>query len=150
MTNYAKRPEKTCPQCGKSFMPKGGKHVHCSRACARTFNWTQRTRKERIRHTSGYMLRYVQDPKYPGLLRHFKSKHGGYLMEHRFVMEQVLGRHLEAHERVHHRNGNRADNRPENLELWKVKSKDPAGVRASDYHCYGCTCSSRIPRLIQG
>jgi hypothetical protein len=65
----------------------------------------------------------------------------GWKMQHRLVMEEMLGRPLEAHERVHHKNGDRADNRPENLELWKVKNrKDPSGVRAVDYHCPGCRC----------
>jgi hypothetical protein len=55
-------------------------------------------------------------------------------------MEQTLGRILEPHERVHHKNGNRSDNQVDNLELWKVTKKDPAGVRAADYHCAGCRC----------
>lgn len=62
----------------------------------------------------------------------------GWQLEHRYVMEQKLGRALEPQERVHHMNGLRDDNREENLELWKVK--DPPGVRASDYHCPGCRC----------
>lgn len=64
----------------------------------------------------------------------------GWKAEHRNVMEQTIGHPLDPQDRVHHKNGNRADNRPENLELWKLR-KDPAGVRAADYHCPGCRCA---------
>lgn len=51
-------------------------------------------------------------------------------LEHRVVMEQMIGRPLLKGEEVHHINGDRQDNRPENLELW-VHSQ-PAGVRIPD------------------
>lgn len=54
----------------------------------------------------------------------------GNAMEHRLVMEEILGRLLRKGETVHHKNGINADNRPENLELWT--NMHPYGQRVTD------------------
>lgn len=54
---------------------------------------------------------------------------GKTILEHRTVMEEILGRALLPDETVHHKNGVRDDNRPENLELW-VSTR--SGQRVSD------------------
>jgi hypothetical protein len=55
---------------------------------------------------------------------------GRWVLEHRHVMETVLGRPLLPGENVHHINGDRTDNRPGNLELWLTSQ--PHGQRVAD------------------
>jgi hypothetical protein len=45
---------------------------------------------------------------------------GRYIYEHRFLMEQKIGRLIKDDENVHHINGKKLDNRLENLQLLKV------------------------------
>ena len=59
-----------------------------------------------------------------------KNTPSGYMMKHRWVMQQQIGRSLLRHETVHHINGDRTDNRIDNLELWS--SSQPSGQRVAD------------------
>ena len=50
--------------------------------------------------------------------------------QHRYVVEQKLGRSLLPGENIHHKNGIRDDNRIQNLELWLTSQ--PTGQRVTD------------------
>lgn len=61
----------------------------------------------RVANQSGYIQIHKPDHPY--------ATQAGYVMEHRLVMEEQLGRYLEPDEDVHHVNEDTTDNRPENL-----------------------------------
>lgn len=61
----------------------------------------------------GYIAVYLPD--------HPCANKEGYVMEHRLVMEEHIGRYLRKDESVHHINGKRDDNRIENLMLLSFK-----------------------------
>jgi len=57
----------------------------------------------------GYVRVYAPD--------HFAPRKGGYILEHRLIMERLLNRPLWPKECVHHKDHNRQNNDPINLEL---------------------------------
>ena len=71
----------------------------------------------RILDKSGYVL--VHSPGHPYACSTGGGRKGGYVREHRLVMEEKLGRYLRPNEVVHHLDGDRSNNHPSNLELFQ-------------------------------
>lgn len=74
--------------------------------------WKEIGDKKRLyrkRHSQGYILVYIPD--------HPSADKCGYVLEHRIIIENHIGRILCDTEIVHHINGKKDDNRIENLEL---------------------------------
>lgn len=116
-------PRRQCPTCQQDFTPqergvRGAEQRFCSVACAR---WQKRGSRPKSSGPTWYLAKsgYVS-----------ARIHGRTALQHRIVMEAMLGRALEPFENVHHKNGVRHDNRPDNLELW-VRPQ-PAGQRPED------------------
>lgn len=111
-------------------------------------NW----RGGRVQSGNGYIKIYM--PQHP----HAKK---GYIAEHRYVMEQKLGRLLEPGEIVDHLDRNRSNNAPENLALhttraqhvkdhFSARDKMFALIKEIRHLCVGVEsvpCSALIPLL---
>jgi len=123
-----------CKQCGKVFKVHPGavnqSHVwkYCSRECYYEAKADKARKRDGETHkNNGYIQVYMYD--HPAV----KNNRTKRVMEHRLVMEKILGRYLEPYETVHHINGIRDDNRPENLELW-LQNGHPTGKRLQDIY----------------
>jgi hypothetical protein len=117
-----------CEHCGKPFQDRrhgSATRIFCSRRCA---NRARASFSRSGRPNTGEPgNRFFIDKKSGYAISHDGRKP---VMQHRLVMEQMLGRKLRPHETVHHKNGIRHDNRPENLELWS--SRHGRGQRVAD------------------
>lgn len=63
------------------------------------------------RRISNYGYWLVLKPDHPN------ARRDGYILEHRYIMSEMLGRPLTDDEIVHHKDGNKLNNSPGNLEL---------------------------------
>lgn len=102
--------ETLCPTCGELFEHwPSWKARYCSMDCY------PKSGENNPKWRGGFLIndgyKYIYNPRHPDATK------TGYVLEHRLVMEKVIGRRLEQDELVHHLNHNRLDNRPENLHL---------------------------------
>jgi len=92
---------------GELINPWKGKHQ--TPEMLAKFRKTMLAKNKGIRHTGGYILIYK--PNHP-----FK-RNRYYVLEHRYVVEQAIGRYLKPEEVVHHLDGNKTNNDISNLLL---------------------------------
>jgi hypothetical protein len=119
-TTYQQRGlvECVCAQCKKTYKlsaaQKYARSVYCSRACEarsrmkRPLDREHNGKPATVDH-QGYVR--IFEPSHPAATK------GGWIFEHRWVMEQQIGRYLKPDEHVHHIDHNRANNDPANLEM---------------------------------
>lgn len=106
----------TCKECGKEsekYNREGS--LFCDRKCYmdwKRLNPNKKAYKEKVL-ISGYY--YIYKPSHPNAI-----KGGRYIGEHRFNLEEKIGRLLTSDEIAHHINGDRLDNRQENLEVMTI------------------------------
>ena len=103
-----KLPDIICPECGKKFRPYSVKSKYCSRPCLWANNGGHGKKEASwSKNKRGYIHGHVWVDEFTKV----------YYRQHRYIMEQHIGRKLEAWEDVHHINGIRDDNRIENLQI---------------------------------
>lgn len=109
---------KKCKQCHKEIEIRQSRRVFCCVGCQRAF-WRgsnhYRWKGGVSLHSEGYIL--LKMPKHP------QADKRGWILQHRLIMEDIIGRQLKASEVVHHINGHKADNRPSNLQILENQSE---------------------------
>jgi DNA-directed RNA polymerase subunit RPC12/RpoP len=115
----------TCAVCGKevyTYRSPKAQEDHTPKYCSiKCIGIAQRGEGNpaynggRYKLVSGYVVIFKPD--------HPHSDVKGCILEHRLVMEQMLGRYLTPEEVVHHKNHTVDDNRPKNLRLFANQSE---------------------------
>ena len=135
--------DKQCQQCSKTFRPRRASAKYCSRPCAWANNGGH-NRKREVWWTNsrGYIEGRITMPD--------DSRRT--VKQHRWLMEQWLGRILLPSEIIHHTNGNKADNRIQNLQIMETGSHSSIHNRERTYrrgYKLNLTSGQRLERSIR-
>ena len=113
-------------------------NLFCSKLCST--RWTAANRASTrgyVTTTKGY--RALRMPDHP------MADRTGYVMEHRAIMAESLGRNLTADEVVHHLNGDRLDNRLENLQVMPKRLHDRTSGSTKRHPIVCPYCDHEVP-----
>jgi len=107
-----------CLTCKRKYRVRKKKQKYCSPTCVNKG-------PGRMVNSSGYWM----------VLRrgHPMARKSGYVLEHRLMMAESIGRMLTKEEVVDHINGDRTDNRIENLRILTASVHSKIGFRAYGY-----------------
>lgn len=101
-------------------MQKNGKNILCD-VCGKEFYLCKYRLKRCKNHfcSKDCYDKFERPHKKENILSVYRTiiRKGKPMSEHRYVMEQYIGRKLERSEYIHHINGNKLDNRIENLKI---------------------------------
>jgi len=122
---------RTCERCGKPYRVSPSQaSIRAARFCSRRCEGDSRIQRPLERRHNGRCARLdrfgyvlIYEPDHP------KAVGGGWVYEHRWLVEQDLGRVLDQNETVHHINGVKDDNRLENLIVMGAREHAALSVR---------------------
>lgn len=106
----------TCDTCGKSFEVKASQaEKYNVRYCSKQCMYKKQSEERRGAGTPWYKGGYIASGY--RVITVDRKKH----LEHRYIMEQHLGRELTRAEDVHHRDGDKLNNDIDNLRVMSKK-----------------------------
>lgn len=105
-----------CEVCGKAIRKAPSQiqtKKYCSHECqgkavSRRAIGREHNGKPVLMTSGGYLK--VWEPGHP-------AARANWVLEHRLVVEKVIGRYLDTKEHIHHKDGNKTNNHPDNLEI---------------------------------
>ncbi len=141
--------QRPCEQCGKiinrKYFDKRSKHYFCDKSCHRTYwNFTDKNPSYHRDIKGENNPMYGRKPEHSwfvgkigalhprwkdgvrkrpdGYVRSYVAPYT-YVLEHRRVAEEKLGRKLNPEEVVHHIDGNPSNNNPDNIQVFSCQAE---------------------------